>query len=332
MLTPSFELKCASADTCEFLTLATNGVKNFSYTGGSQGVILTKAGYYKLETWGAQGGSAKIDAYTDTATGGYGGYNSGTIYLDAYDVLFAYVGGAGTSSIWNINLGSYGGGYNGGGNTKGQYTSNVRSWGAGGGATDFRLAGGTWSDFDSLKSRIMVAAGGGGAFIDSYSISLNMNCDGGAGGGVAGSDGNYCYTSDRSTIGYWYPGYGGTQTTPGYYYNDYGTVTRYVDFGGAIKYTANPLNNCSAGGGGGWYGGGFSNHVASAAGGSSFVAGCSGCNAINTSTSTSSNIVHTGSSTVSYGGRSYSFSSITMTSGARSGNGYARITYLGANA
>ena len=47
--------------------------------------------------------------------------------------------------------------FNGGGN----YGSG--NAGSGGGATDFRLVSGAWNDDLSLDSRLMVAAGGGGA-------------------------------------------------------------------------------------------------------------------------------------------------------------------------
>lgn len=56
------------------------------------------------------------------------------------------------------------GGYNGGGYgvQRNNNNSYVHNSGSGGGATDVRLVGGAWNNFDSLKSRIMVAAGGGG--------------------------------------------------------------------------------------------------------------------------------------------------------------------------
>ena len=56
----------------------------------------------------------------------------------------------------------------------------------GGGASDVRLVNGAWNNFDSLKSRIMVAAGGGGT--DRYIDTVDT---GGAGGALTGFDSKY---------------------------------------------------------------------------------------------------------------------------------------------
>ena len=67
-------------------------------------------------------------------------------------------------------------GYNGGGLGTWDQEDDEAA-GAGGGATDIRLVANDWDNFESLKSRIMVAAGGGGA--------TNLTA-GGAGGGLEG--------------------------------------------------------------------------------------------------------------------------------------------------
>lgn len=129
-------------------------VKNFSYTGTYQEVTLP-AGQYKLQCWGAQGGSNNAaSAYGITAkTGGKGGYSEGIITLTQDTVVRIYVGGQGSSSA---------GGYNGGGNTtaSSSYSSSnengVSRMGGGGGATDIRLSDG------GLLSRMIVAGGGAG--------------------------------------------------------------------------------------------------------------------------------------------------------------------------
>jgi hypothetical protein len=94
------------------------------------------------------------------------------------------------------------------------------------------------------------------------------------------------------------------------------------------------------GGGGGYYGGGGGGHnsgiVGSGAGGSSFISGHIGCNAISSS-STSSNIIHTGQPN-HYSG--YTFTNTVMKAGnevmpsptggtetGHSGNGYCKITW-----
>ena len=135
-------------------------VKSFSYTGSYQEVELP-AGQYKLQCWGAQGGSNGTNSsYGITAqAGGKGGYSEGIITLSQKTTVRVYVGGQGSSSA---------GGYNGGGSTTGtsQYSSGTSGqdgynfgyskMGGGGGATDIRLSDG------ALLSRMIVAGGGSG--------------------------------------------------------------------------------------------------------------------------------------------------------------------------
>lgn len=135
-------------------------VKNFAYTGSYQEVELP-AGQYKLQCWGAQGGSnAAASSYSITAkAGGKGGYSEGIITLTQKTTVRVYVGGQGSSSA---------GGFNGGGSTTGSssystgtsgqagYVYGTSRMGGGGGATDIRLSDG------ALLSRIIVAGGGSG--------------------------------------------------------------------------------------------------------------------------------------------------------------------------
>ena len=129
-------------------------VRNYAYTGGFQSVELP-AGQYKLQCWGAQGGSNAPDSsYGITAkAGGKGGYSEGVITLSQKTIVKVYVGGQGSSSA---------GGFNGGGSTTGTSTYDsgnelgVSKMGGGGGATDIRLSDG------ALLSRMIVAGGGGG--------------------------------------------------------------------------------------------------------------------------------------------------------------------------
>ncbi len=119
-------------------------------------VLITKTGYYKLEAYGAQGGS-----YSSSRQGGYGGYASGTFRLPSGTYLYVFVG---TQPITNASTSTnktYAGGFNGGGaGMRGDYTSyNVFTDAlGGGGATDFRIG-----TSQSLGSRIVVAGGGSGA-------------------------------------------------------------------------------------------------------------------------------------------------------------------------
>ena len=83
-------------------------------------------GYYKIELWGAQGAD-----YDTTYIGGKGAYTSGTIYLESGEMLYLYIGSAGNgvtagyngggSGIW---VGSYKG-HAGGGATDVRYFGDI---------------------------------------------------------------------------------------------------------------------------------------------------------------------------------------------------------------
>jgi hypothetical protein len=137
----------------------------FNFTNNEQHIILPP-GDYKIECWGAQGGT------DTTGVGGLGGYVSGKLSILNTMTLFIYVGGVGKQGT-----GTDTGGYNGGGNAGATGVS-----GGGGGASDVRLTGGNWNDTTSLRSRIIVAGGGGG--------SGNTGTRGGAGGGINGISSN----------------------------------------------------------------------------------------------------------------------------------------------
>ena len=268
---------------------APTGATTFAYTGAMQCVVLP-AGKYKVEAWGAQGGSyGRI--------GGYGGYTSGEISLSTQNVLYIYVGQQGY-----FNTSSYT--FNGGGIPANAYGAQ-----GGGGASDVRLVGADWNNFNSLKSRLMVAGGGGGS---DYYQSRGSN--GGGAGGLTGSYGGY-YRSGGS-----YPytvATGGTQTAGGIGYNG---------GAGSFGFGGSQTMGHGGGGGSGYYGGangGYnSSVVGSGAGGSSFISGHSGCNAISAS-STINNILHTGQA-IHYSG--LFFTNTSMTAGANSGHGQVRIT------
>lgn len=155
-------------------------VRNYSYTGSYQEVELP-AGKYKLQCWGAQGGSCY-----DDYSGGKGGYSEGVITLSSKTTVRVYVGGQGSYNS---------GGFNGGGSTTGSSSYNSgntygrSSMGGGGGATDIRLSDG------ALLSRMIVAGGGGGGaycykeeiitvteWVNDYSNDIaNWSHDGGTG-------------------------------------------------------------------------------------------------------------------------------------------------------
>lgn len=144
---------------------------NFDQSNDGQEYIVPygKAGWYKIELWGASGGG-----YDATTTNGRGAYTSGIIYLEENAHLYFYLGGQGETNR---------AGWNGGG---------ASPKGGGGGATDVRLESGAWNGDASLKSRIMVAAGGGGS---------NGSKAGGAGGSLVGKKNDDSYGSATQNAG-----------------------------------------------------------------------------------------------------------------------------------
>ena len=294
---------------------------NFPYTGGMQTYIVPVAGKYKIECWGAQGGGVS------PAAGGKGGYTYGEISLSKNKALYIYVGQCQNGDGVCFNNGMQ----------KRYFTlSGTRSGYAwpGGGATDIRILGGDWNNFEGLKSRIMVAAGGGGA------CTYYLNVPGSDAGGLTGINGQLKWDGTKANA---LTSTGGEQIQGGYD----GTFN-----GGTIKYTTRnkfgysylSVSSNLGGGGNGYYSGGSGGHgmgtVGSGAGGSSFISGYQGCDAI-TEESTESNIMHTGQPN-HYSG--LVFTNTTMTAGnasmpnpsggkepGHSGNGYARITFVSAN-
>ena len=240
-------------------SISYSNIYEFSYIGAPQTFTAPKDGIYLVELWGAQGGSAL------NAAGGKGAYTSGLIGLAEGEELFVYVGGVGKTSY----NGLISGGWNGGGTSYGQNYGS-RYWGSGGGATDIRISYGAWDDPESLASRVMVAAGGGGAFCESNSSSY----PGGAGGALVGSNGsqwsgdNWCYGEGGTQLS------GGRITTNCYRSSSYGNALT-----GSFGKGGDCPSNCT-GGGGGYYGGSRSGHVASSGGGSSYISGYKGSIAI----------------------------------------------------
>lgn len=297
---------------------AINDINKYEYTGNYQTFIVPVSGKYKVELWGAGGGG------TSSYPGGNGGYTSGTIYLTKNTKLYVYVGQSGmnTSAVFN----------------NGNTTRTDQGAYSGGGSTDIRLVSGEWSNFESLKSRIMVASSGGGA-TTYYSAN-----SGGAGGGLTGYSGAKNSGTDGNAPS------GGSQTSGG-------TNGGGANISGATKAefgTPAKQGGQLGTGGNGYYAGGNGPHgagtVGTGAGGSSFISGHDGCNAIDAS-STQSNIIHTGlefhyseyifTDTIMIDGKGYSWttekaSTVTKmptqdgagTMTGNTGNGYAKITLI----
>ena len=195
-------------------------------------------GKYRFECWGGKGSSM-------AGVFNCGGYVSGDFYLTFIETFFVYIGGIGEDGV---------GGFNGGGiSQKG-----------GGGATDVRLRYGVdWNDFESLKSRIIVAGGAGGTDGKTSEEADRGGCGGGLNGGNS--------TNNK--------GKGGTQTNGGN-----GKDSGAFGNGGSndrLGSGGNP-NDGNGAGGGGYYGGGTSTEMYwdGGGGGSSFISGHTDCNAI----------------------------------------------------
>ena len=222
---------------------------------------------------------------------------------------------------------------------------------SGGGATDVRLENGTWNDFNSLKSRIMVAAGGGGGAYKEH-IDTSKKYVRGDGGTLIGIDAEFYFNNDNG--GYSYSGHGATQTSggePGERFNDNDIdpqktpeMTGTFGMGGYGIYQSKEYEAVysSSGGGGGYYGGGHCNHPGNSwtggGGGSSFISGYPGCKAIDEN-STEGNISHLETSE-HYSGKV--FTNYVMKAGneempthdglrtmtGNTGNGFAKITFI----
>ncbi|WP_207153463.1 fimbrillin family protein [Prevotella herbatica] len=242
-------------------------VFNYDYTGASQTFTAPYSGIYKLEVWGAQGGSMVTSPWT--GKGGKGGYTTGNISLQSGSILYVYVGGQGQGFVDVNTLPNNWGGWNGGGTC-------YQGASGGGGATDIRTVLGAWNNTTSLNSRIIVGGGGGGS---------NDYTEGGGGGGLIGGNGSASSDVTNPIIAT-----GGTQTSGGI-----GWINGSFGIGGG----AADANGDGGAGGGGWYGGAKSQGFnVSGGGGSSYYGNLQNAN---------------------------------TTAGVRSGNGYARITFISAN-
>ena len=176
---------------------------DYYYTGDVQVFTAPTTGWYRMELYGAQGGS-------DTEPGGNGGYVRGETYITAGTSLYVYVGPKGPDwSDWRSP------GYNGGGATGSQGSS-----GAGGGATSVSTVRGNgssgWRNASVLNNRIIVAgAGGGGTWFDNGKDGGQMYPSGGGGpfgygaSGYADYDSNWPYPDSGGGGGGYYGGYGG---------------------------------------------------------------------------------------------------------------------------
>lgn len=286
----------------------------FNYTGDYQEFVAQQDGFYKFELWGAGGGEDNWNSNL-LSNQGRGAYTSGVTYLKKGTKFYVYVGQKGTHGITDRNTltaTSFNGGGAGMGSSDGD-----DGGGAGGGATDIRLVSGSWDNFESLKSRIMVAGGGaGGSTVDNGFNSISAGS-----GGFNGIGSSWRYQSIENQN----HSFNATQTT-GYKFGIGENGTTVGNAGGS-------------GAGGGYYGGLKSTDSPSggAGGGSSYISGYNGCNSIDRK-STANNIIHTGNNIHYSGiyfietkisdGISYTPSNTSITNTGNKENGFARISLL----
>ena len=174
------------------IALWTKSVYEFAYTGSEQTFTAPVSGNYKLEVWGASGGS--IDT---TYIGGYGGYSKGEINLSSNDKLYINIGGQGNEKSTSSTIA---GGYNGGGIGAGDASFPVYSTG-GGGATHISNVSGLLSSLSSKINNILIVAGGGGGY---YGGGASNQAGAGGGSGYIGNTlltnkVMYCYNCTEST-------------------------------------------------------------------------------------------------------------------------------------
>ncbi len=292
---------------CNLYFYSGETVFDFDYTGSEQTFIAPVSGTYKLETWGAQGGSY------NGIYGGYGGYSSGDITLNKGNSIYINVGGT-----TNDNEG----GYNGGGNGSNQIVEDehmTNKYLGGGGATHISTSSGLLSKLENKLENILITSGaGGGAYY--YSDYIFYKINGGHAGGFIGNNGNAKIEKNDSDI----PATGGTQNSGGLG-NNGNTI-----YSGSFGRGGNGSNGnlgLGTGGGSGFYGGGGTYNVGSSSesggGGSGYIGNplltnkvmyCYNCEE---SSEESTKTIST------------TCSEETPTSNcAKKGNGYARITIV----
>ena len=237
--------------------------------------------------------------------------------LSSNDKLYVYVGGKGQDGANEASRTAVGG-YNGGGYL--QEGQNV--FGAsGGGATHIATKSGVLSSLANYKSNVLIVSGGGGGA--NYRNEGYGEGNGGCGGGITGCNG--VTTNYSNGYGYGY-GSGGTQSAAGtlVWYNGTGPIGSVSSsgFGYAAATSSVMGTGAQSGGGGGYYGGGASGH-GGAGGGSGYIGNTSltskamYCYNCPTSTATSTYTVST-----------TNVSSSPTAKYAKSGDGYARITFV----
>ena len=235
-----------------------------------------------------------------------------------------------------------GNGYNGGSTWSEQCSaySDARYplWaGGGGGATHIATITGKLTDLKSYKDtggtniskQILVVASGGGGGTTAKQYHYYHSAQGGNGGGISGNNGNDAIGRGSQVSEKCVGGGGATQASIGTSVRLGGTdIQSDADFGKGCTAQVYHTGHLKISGGSGWYGGGCGDH-SGGGGGSGYIGSsnlisgggitkhmtCYSCTTSTTAaTRTNSNTNVSGTATTDY---------------SKTGNGYARITYLG---
>ena len=292
-------------------------VATYDYTGSPKKLTIPYTGIYKLEVWGAQGGTAEgydLDNIYGTYRGGYGSYSTGTIELNESENLYVVVGSQGADGN---PVSDIAGGYNGGGKVLSSDDNPTNRFAAGGGgATHIAKVDGLLSTLSNkIDSIIIVAGGGGGGYMHTKAAGLHHAFGGDAGGyigknGSNGPEGNHFGT-------------GATQNGPGQSANIEEQGKGGFGYGGIVEVAAH-----GSGGGGGFYGGGAAYGIA----GTGNASGGGGVGYIgNSELNNKLMICYECSTTEEKNTKTLSTTNTSLSAQSnyvKLGNGYARITFL----
>ena len=163
---------------------------DFAYKGSIDSFEVPCNGKYRLEVWGAAGGSAQWGG-----GGGKGGYAVGDIEFLKDEKFYVTVGGAGkTDGPGFQGQGTVPGGYNGGSNGSVQGNTNGNNnYGSGGGYTHMSRTDTLYPATESRNIYISVNGGGGGAAYRRWN-DQGQNTSSSATGSAGGNNTSFFYS------------------------------------------------------------------------------------------------------------------------------------------
>ena len=219
-------------------------------------VVNFKPGKYRFELWGSSG------LGTTDGTPGKGGYTSGEVIFNESQTVYFYIGAHGFYNVIKLEGEEF----------------LPDNYAKPGGASDARLVStDNWYDNESLISRIMVSAGGGGS---EWPHSI-----GGDGGGLIGGESYIGTRWDMNGTTYNETCPGATQTSGSQCPQFSSIIPKIGYFGYGLAHDEIEDKRENGTDYGGWGGGGY--YVGTSylwagggSGGSSFISGHSGCNAV----------------------------------------------------